>query len=1507
MSKREQAVPEMAERLWLAAVGKHPGWNDHLDDIGLDMDRLVAVKRQLYVDGIGGLIGSGTWESMDDSARDEGFAHSFLWRQPDGLVVGRMWSSSDGKGRRKYPMIVCAQCRSLPLAFVGGPVLDRLRRLEEQCKAVSTAAEVISAVDRMRGELRELASYTPSVTGGAFEGEAAAAKLADAEVMGPEGRGLTRVLYQMEREMAAYLRPEAAATGSRSRTLEVRAQHMRLPSVFEPEHACWSAWSRLLLGRVDQLAPLLLVNKDGRPWVDVIVGEPGVTQLACLQGSTEAFPLTTDIPFTIDEETERAGRELIEKARRGEIHETDPGFFDAPSDRLAPFLKMARRPSREGGANKKQVMLAAIAAAAVLVVVVVLAVLFFGGGEGEQAGGREQSSAPREPDPAGKEQAGIEGVAEPERSGSAGESPANPDAGPAGERLDRFRAWCTIAERWYLPFVAAIDLDEAAADAHLARAVVGPIRNASAGRPECNPLEASPGRYRSITALSTDPPDSMIEPTADPVVGGALRHIEAVLAAIGPGAWPAHGALDHVLGALGGLGVESPSALGAIRDDLASGRGEEAARGVSAMLTHRNAVVRLHAALAARSEAISGLRSAGAAEQASWYEALAVAGEAQGVTLGAWLADTVARCERVAGFGGELVARASQDLPRIDESLLAGALVGVTGASPEADLRAWLAALSDRSLYLLDPSDDPRRVLADAGGLEGVGVRLNALLDGHDDAAASAIAAEVEAWRAESASVNGLTWNEANSAEIERRVEQLVARRGDLLERIDAAERDRRYEIETYRAELRAIGSVSTTGSEVIDGVWIASRDALIERYGDDTIGLSREIETLTAALGEVERAMPPLDVEAAHFGRAASKASALLEDTRETRLGEAAARWNQPGAVGGAVEAYAAWRDDVSRSAETARGMIAACDGWMGLGDRVGDETFGGLLAGWASTWLGGRVDLAEIDPRLDLIREFVLPGARGGMAGLVADAAAPVEVVHTAWIGLGDADPSWPENRDELVIEAAAVARLRDAIGTLAPARRGEVEGVLTRESALRWTRVASASEGWAAFRDLAPLVSAMGVSPSALPPELGFDLLVAWLLDEIEGDDALDADRVLTEVERWLGPEAGLDGHLLASDWLESMHTVLVGRETGDVDFRSIGPARAGWEGVQHDSGRQLTYSWLGGDSRPRSLKFRLVESPETGAFYLSETEAPAWLLFEYALASPGSALVVASMEADWTPLDDTRAGPRVWTWRQQGGVRSIQLSRSWTARSRGGPSAYYAPTLLEEIGRPGPGSPLQRVSPRAAAVLVALTGCRLPTAAEWAAALASLDNPGPSDDWNLRDQAFEAQRAHMAGAARADWPDMGAFVPDEVEVSRGADAQSHEWTDGTLWFDEVGFGRKQKFYGLIGNVAEYVLSGSGVAELMTDRHGDPMVFAGGVAGGADRSGAFSVIGGSALSAPELPLTRAYRLDGAVSPSGFSDVGFRLAFSPGAEPPLVVQIGELVRAAPFLRPPD
>ena len=82
----------------------------------------------------------------------------FVYRSAGTVVVGRLWSSTDGKGRARYPMVVCAECVNLPLRWAVQEILPRLETLQGRCEAVTTATDVLAVIEQAREEYRALAA-----------------------------------------------------------------------------------------------------------------------------------------------------------------------------------------------------------------------------------------------------------------------------------------------------------------------------------------------------------------------------------------------------------------------------------------------------------------------------------------------------------------------------------------------------------------------------------------------------------------------------------------------------------------------------------------------------------------------------------------------------------------------------------------------------------------------------------------------------------------------------------------------------------------------------------------------------------------------------------------------------------------------------------------------------------------------------------------------------------------------------------------------------------------------------------------------------------------------------------------------------------------------------------------------------------------------------------------------------------------------------------------------------
>jgi len=154
--------PGNGRQVFLGAFGKHPGWDDHVEDLGLESESLIFAKKLIYVEGIGGQIDAGAWEKLDPAQQLPSFKHVFVWHRSGQFLIGRMWSSSDGKGRTRYPMVICAHCVGVPLSWALDQVLPRLESMERACLQTRDAADVRAILARYRNELRNsLADMIP--------------------------------------------------------------------------------------------------------------------------------------------------------------------------------------------------------------------------------------------------------------------------------------------------------------------------------------------------------------------------------------------------------------------------------------------------------------------------------------------------------------------------------------------------------------------------------------------------------------------------------------------------------------------------------------------------------------------------------------------------------------------------------------------------------------------------------------------------------------------------------------------------------------------------------------------------------------------------------------------------------------------------------------------------------------------------------------------------------------------------------------------------------------------------------------------------------------------------------------------------------------------------------------------------------------------------------------------------------------------------------------------------
>ena len=285
------------------AFGKHPGWNDHLDDIGLDTEPLIAAKQYLYVQGIGGVIDEGQWEALPNGDALAEFHHTFVWTDDRDTLVGKLWSSSDGKGRTKYPMVVSAHFsnRNAPGIPDATPLLDHL---EQSCRATTSPDDV----QRFIGQARMAAAQFIEAPA---PQPAPRAEFARSLGIEPGSETAERIAYSVESAFAAL---DATGVGKARLNLKLgqfkgQPQQIRLPADPAQPLASQRFWREFFNSNIPAGAPQLYLAPASSPWLDIIVGLPTARQLFCLRAGDKALPLANDIPFNLPDAAKAAAAE----------------------------------------------------------------------------------------------------------------------------------------------------------------------------------------------------------------------------------------------------------------------------------------------------------------------------------------------------------------------------------------------------------------------------------------------------------------------------------------------------------------------------------------------------------------------------------------------------------------------------------------------------------------------------------------------------------------------------------------------------------------------------------------------------------------------------------------------------------------------------------------------------------------------------------------------------------------------------------------------------------------------------------------------------------------------------------------------------------------------------------------------------------------------------------------------------------------------------------------------
>ena len=255
----------------LAGFGKHPAWDDHIDDIGLTTETLVITRRILYSEGIASQLSSGAWNRLEATRQVLEFDHRFVWSREAQSVIGGIWASSDGKGRAHFPMIVCLQ-----IGVNGWRAIDRFLALVEDLGALCQTIKV-------QQKFRDVFAETQlRLSSNAFPNLNSETKSCDLSEQREEA--ILNGMIALSRGVRKY-RKQDLPRG-------VRSVHFRLPAISPHPKESLEFWAGYLQTCLDLRLPCLTIASAGLGPVDIIAGEPEANDFFCLRAAEARLPMT---------------------------------------------------------------------------------------------------------------------------------------------------------------------------------------------------------------------------------------------------------------------------------------------------------------------------------------------------------------------------------------------------------------------------------------------------------------------------------------------------------------------------------------------------------------------------------------------------------------------------------------------------------------------------------------------------------------------------------------------------------------------------------------------------------------------------------------------------------------------------------------------------------------------------------------------------------------------------------------------------------------------------------------------------------------------------------------------------------------------------------------------------------------------------------------------------------------------------------------------------------------
>ncbi len=1028
-------------------------------------------------------------------------------------------------------------------------------------------------------------------------------------------------------------------------------------------------------------------------------------------------------------------------------------------------------------------------------------------------------------------------------------------------------------------------------------------------------------RDTDLSPLANTPTDHARSDTGVDKTQAALASVEAIKKGLTDG-WKAPQGLKEKAAAFRQLGWNRPAGLlEAAAGDVNPDKAPDPAVAVDSVLSLVSVVAKIDAAWAKVQESQAAIATMG-------DPILAKIGPNAAKIVGADLSDgttpkrdDLLKLEKQATDAAEISEKlaefARKEWPTIDAESFTGSAkyAAMAGAAPSVQVsNDWLKEVVNH--HSLDPAADPRREMykvdplaaLDAGAEKLTGKPLKGTMDPAVGARLAKLHEDVPALAPDK-----LFWKRSNKERVESETARVKGELEGVRIALDGLIEKRRAEFAAaagaMRQRLSAKNEVAP-GSAAVNTAWKAWRETMAGFKDEDYEEVGARADALADGLGKVEKSFPGAMVKTGEGVPQTDWAASLAEASaaeRERRLGEVmrslGATPPDPSgealksAAAGASKEYGDWVEKLTKM----RGEIGKAEEATNSGvETTGPESLEAVVGKWMSDPIGKEPaiegSISSIRERVAATKALKAEKSIDVLVGKVLNPeAGKPELTLAAWRRLGDADVGWPRTAEQMEQGARLKASLAGVISKLPQARHEPLARQLGADLSARWGRYAASVREPRAFEGAMAKMAEFSVDEGTLPPVVKYNVMLARLRAGIK-PDAEDAQVVemagaFDKGVRGLGTEV-MSAPSVAK-LLKDAAPIIRSEEIvrPKVDPRTLGPAKMGggkWQVNLDTVTADLTFT-----RGQTTLVFVRVAVPgpdPEAAVYLCTRELSIGDAKEILDAAGGSAW--SDFKKD-LPALNVWVTPRGWTLDAKGMLTTqswMQMDSNMSPDLPGYPAGILKPGQIARVqdgagGEPTPDSPLQEIPAYTLAYVARLAGARFPTSAEWLAAHREFDGGAVPPGANLRDQMFEQQRAHILASqskvSRKDgfpWPDKGAFVPAGTKLSEGENARSRAGNDGVLWFAPTSVGGGARVHHLVGNVAELVVEdGPQFERAAPSAVGDVL-----------GKVTLGVIGGSALSAPDLAVDKALPFDAGDS-EGYADVGCRLAFNAaGTAPP-------------------